>query len=101
MVALKAGQLRHLFIYLNLISICKQNSLVEKDIYYFWILMYILVVQKVKNLHVNAGDMRDPWVGKIPWRREWQLTPVFLTGEFHGQRSLAGYSPWDCRVRRD
>ena len=36
----------------------------------------------------------DPWVGKIPWRREWQPTPVFLPGELHGQRSLAGYSPW-------
>ena len=36
----------------------------------------------------------DPWVGKIPWRREWQPTPVFLPGKFHGQRSLAGYSPW-------
>ena len=34
---------------------------------------------------------------KIPWRREWQLTPVFLPGEFHGQRSLAGYSPWGCK----
>ena len=32
-------------------------------------------------------------VGKIPWRRKWQLTPVFLPGESHGQRSLAGYSP--------
>ena len=52
----------------------------------------------VKNLPANAGDARDagfdPWVRKIPWRREWQLTPVFLTGEFHGQRSLVGYSPW-------
>ena len=36
----------------------------------------------------------DPWVGKIPWRRAWQPTPVFLPGEFHGQRSLVGYSPW-------
>ena len=36
----------------------------------------------------------DPWVGKIPWRREWQPTPVFLPGEFHGQRSLEDYSPW-------
>ena len=36
----------------------------------------------------------DPWLGKIPWRREWQPTPVFLPGEFHGQRSLVGYSPW-------
>ena len=36
----------------------------------------------------------DPWVGKIPWRRKWLPTPVFLSGEFHGQRSLADYSPW-------
>ena len=35
-----------------------------------------------------------PWVGKIPLRRAWQPTPVFLPGESHGQRSLAGYSPW-------
>ena len=36
----------------------------------------------------------DPWVGKIPWRRAWQPTPVFLSGESHGQRSLAGCGPW-------
>ena len=35
----------------------------------------------------------DPWVEKIPWRRAWQLTPVFLPGESHGQRGLAGYGP--------
>ena len=35
-----------------------------------------------------------PWVEKIPWRRKWLPTPVFLLGESHGQRSLAGYSPW-------
>ena len=35
----------------------------------------------------------DSWVGKIPWKRKWTPTPVFLTGESHGQRSLAGYSP--------
>ena len=39
----------------------------------------------------------DPWVGKIPWRRAQQPTPVFWPGEFHGQRSLAGYSPWGCK----
>ena len=38
----------------------------------------------------------DPWVGKIPWKREWQPTPV-LPGEFHGQRSLASYCPWGCK----
>ena len=36
----------------------------------------------------------DPWVRKIPWRRKWQPTPVFLPRKFQGQRSLAGYSPW-------
>ena len=36
----------------------------------------------------------DPWVRKIPWRRKWQATPVLFPGESHGQRSLAGYSPW-------
>ena len=36
----------------------------------------------------------DPWVKKIPWRRKWKSTPVFLPGKSHGQRSLAGYSPW-------
>ena len=50
----------------------------------------------------NAGDIRDvgsipelnPWVGKIPWRRAWQPTPVFQPGELNGQRSLKGYGPW-------
>ena len=37
----------------------------------------------------------DPCVEKILWRRKWQPTPVFLPGKYHGQRSLAGYSPWD------
>ena len=39
----------------------------------------------------------DPWVRKIPWRRKWQPTPVFLPGESHGQRSLVGYSPLGCK----
>ena len=43
----------------------------------------------------------DPWVRKISWRRKWQPVPVFLPGKFHGQRSLAGYSPWDSRVRHN
>ena len=46
----------------------------------------------------NAGDPGsilgfNPWVGKIPWRRNWQPTPVFLPGESHGWRSMVGYSP--------
>ena len=39
----------------------------------------------------------DPWVGRIPWRREWQSTPVFLPGKCHGWRTLMGYSPWGCK----
>ena len=36
----------------------------------------------------------DSWIGKIPWRKEWLPTPIFLPGKSHGQRNLAGYSPW-------
>ena len=51
-----------------------------------------------KELPANAGDVRDagsiPGLGKIPWRRAWQPSPVFLPGESHGQKSLEGYSLW-------
>ena len=53
----------------------------------------------VKNPPANVRP--NPWVGKIPWRRGWVPTPVFLPGEFQGQRGLAGYSPWGCRVGHD
>ena len=39
----------------------------------------------------------DPWVEKIPWGRKWQPTPIFLPGESHGWKRLAGYSPWGCK----
>ena len=39
----------------------------------------------------------DPWVRTIPWRKEWLPTPELLPGEFHRQRSLAGYSPWGLK----
>ena len=54
------------------------------------------VMLVVKNPPANVGDKRcrfDPWVGKIPWRRAWQPTPVFLPRASQGQRSLEGYSP--------
>ena len=53
----------------------------------------------VKNLPANAGDLRDgfdPRVRKIPWRRAWPPTPVFMPGESRGQRSMVGYGPWAC-----
>ena len=62
------------------------------------------MVQVVKkkndnNLPANVGytgwrHELDPWVRKIPWRRAWQPTPVFLPGKSHGQRSLEDYSSW-------
>ena len=39
----------------------------------------------------------DPWVGKITWGKKWQLTPDFLPGKFHEQKSLVDYSPWGCK----
>ena len=48
----------------------------------------------VKNLLQCRRQRFKPWVGKIPWRRKWQPSPVFLFGKSCGQRSLVGYSPW-------
>ena len=52
-----------------------------------------LVAQMVKNLCAMQETGFEPCVGKMPWRRKWQPTPVFLPGESHGWRSLAGHSP--------
>ena len=55
----------------------------------------------VKNPTIDAGDARDsgsiPESGRSPWSRKWQPIPVSLPRKFHGQRSLAGYSPWGCK----
>ena len=57
----------------------------------------------VKNPPANVGDFRDTrelgLIRKIPWRRAWQPSPVFLPGESHGQRSLSGRSPQDHKER--
>ena len=51
-----------------------------------------------KESTYNVGYLGfDPWVGKIPWRRACQPTPVFLPGESPWTESLAGYSPWDSK----
>ena len=56
------------------------------------------MAQVVKNppamQETQKTQVFDPWVRKIPWRRKWQPTPVFLLGKFHGQWSLVGYCPW-------
>ena len=56
-----------------------------------------LVAQRVKRLPEIRETQVDPFVGKIPWRRKWQPPPVLLPGKYHWQRSLVGYSSWDCK----
>ena len=64
----------------------------------FTVLHYLLeLAQMVRNLPGMWEPSFDSWVGKIPWRRKWQPTPIFLPGESHGQKSLAGYSLGSCK----
>ena len=51
-----------------------------------------MVAQRIKNLPAMRRPRFDPWVGKIPWRREWLPAAIFLPGKSHGQRSLADLS---------
>ena len=55
----------------------------------------------VVRIHLQCRTWKrrgfQSWVEKIPWRRQWQPSPVFLPGESHAQRSLAGYSSWGCK----
>ena len=58
---------------------------------------------KQPTCHCRRGKRceLDPWVREISWKKKWQPIPVFLLGKSNGQRSLAGYSPWDPRVRHN
>ena len=71
------------------------KEMFSKLYYDTWASQVVLVV---KNLPPRAGRHKrpwfTPWVGKIPCRRTWQPTPVFLPRESHGQRSLVGFGPW-------
>ena len=66
----------------------------------FMLLCFSTMSVELRWLHAKESACQcrrcrlDPWVGKIPWRRKWLPTPVFLPGESHGQRGLEGYSPW-------
>ena len=86
-----------------LVLILPQPAMWQQDshIFYTWAHSFYK-----EALHIFPGDFPGgsdlqcgrpgfcPWVGKIPWRRKWHPTPVFLLGKSHGGRSLAGYSPW-------
>ena len=68
----------------------------EEGALLFW--SAFLVATMVTNLSLQYRRTGfDPWVEKMPWRREWLPTPVFLPVEFHGQRNLTGYSPRSCK----
>ena len=56
--------------------------------------IYSLVAQTVSVCLQCGRPSFDPQVGKIPWRRKWQPTPILLLRKFHGWRSLVGCSPW-------
>ena len=77
----------------------------EEPMYAGWIKTWLSFPggSVVKKICLPMQEKRfNPWVGKIPWRRKWQHTPVFLPKYFHRQRRLAGYSPWSCeRVGHD
>ena len=53
----------------------------------------LCAMQETQKMWVQSLGQEDPWVRKIPWRRAWQPTPVFLPGESHGWGKLVGYSP--------
>ena len=59
---------------------------------YRWLWASLWLISKKPTCQCRRHGF-DPWVGKIPWRRKWHPTPVFLPGKSHGQRSLADYSP--------
>ena len=65
--------------------------------YYHWISARKKKKKSMLRIWLQCRSCRrlgfNPWDGKVPWRMKWQPTPVFLTRESHGQRSLAGYSP--------
>ena len=87
--------------------VCKDLLLKSKIGGWFFFLLFYFVLgfpsgSAVKNLPVKQTEETlemqfIPQVGKMPWRRKWEPTPVILPGESYGQRSLAGYSPWGCK----
>ena len=72
----------------------EKTSLDQKSVYRHFLVLLGFPGGSEVNVCLQCGRPGfDPWIGKIPWRRKWQRTPVFLPGESHGQRSLVGYSP--------
>ena len=73
------------------------SVIISELLYWFTGVWASLVVQMVENLPAMQETQVQSLSQENTWRREWQPTPVFLPGEFHGQRSRAGYSPWNLK----
>ena len=79
---------------------CQESDMTERQNWTDMLLLGLPRWLNSKESACQAGDMGSlPWVGKIPWRRKWQPTLVFLAGKSHGQRNPASYSPWGCKSR--
>ena len=71
--------------------------------YYTYVCIYMGLFWWLRFLRIHLQCRRsgfNPWIRKIPWRREWLPTPIFFPGELHRQRNLVGYSPW-CHKESD
>ena len=94
-------------------SVQISNKQLKIDVWNFWVRSVSKIQTQISDWHKwslvahsvkNLPAVQKTWVWSLgqedPWRKEWQPTPVFLP-EFHGQRGLAGYSPWGCKVRHE
>ena len=76
---------------LNDIQVTQRKIQVHRTLHFPWIPLWL----SWKRIYLQCGRPGfDLWVGKIPWMKAWQSAPVFLPREYHGQKSLVGYSPW-------
>ena len=88
-------------------SLVKVPSMWQAFLLLFHISLYPLIARWLsgKESTCQCWKLRtcgfDPWIRKIPWSRKWQSIAILLPGKFQGQRSLAGYGPWGCRVVHD
>ena len=80
------------------IQVPKRADLVDLADYHFFLPGGASDKEPACQIRKHKRCRFSPWVGKIPQRRSWQPTPVFLPGEFHRQRSLVGYSPLGCKA---
>ena len=87
-------------------SWASSHRILELVFFFFFLILQWVKKDKVKKYDLNRKvrqriSFMYVWVGKIPWSRKCQPTPVFMPEKFHGQRGLAGYSPWDYKSHKE